>query len=117
MQVSTSMRPRPLPARERLDMQEPQARHLVIFAYDEDRAGGRAVQFGDPALLAGTAFEFSHDVGDQCLIGRVPAIFLGIENGLAVHHPAQIAGLWRPQYISAGAALGSGDSRRISACM
>lgn len=77
-------------------MEKVQARHLVPLMHHKNGARGGPIHLRDPADLVSSAAEFSHDVGDQVFVGRISAIFLGVENCLTMNHPAQIAGARRP---------------------
>src|SRR5438445_6344410 len=88
--------------RRRLDIEQTQLSHLGRLAYDEDRANHLAFAFGDPAglpLRDEIPDELAKDLRDQRLIGFVPAIFLRIEQALAVRDPADVADLQRPQDV------------------
>src|SRR5215208_4766143 len=93
----------PEPARLRLDIEEPQLRDLVRLPDQEHRADGLALDLGDPAALAPSVEaldETGADLGDERLEAFVPAVFLVIEDGLTVDHPADVAGPVRAQHVA-----------------
>ena len=93
MQVATSLRPRPIPragARHRAASALPR----VVALHEKDRADDRAAPLCDPAVLAGRiefGDEGAEDAARETLVGPVPAVFLMIENGLAMDDPADVA--------------------------
>ena len=63
-------------------------------AHAEHGADRSAVTFGDPAALAARielADELGTDLGQQRLERTVPAVFAGVQHGLAMDDPADIA--------------------------
>ena len=80
--------------RGRLDQQQPQLGGAVVLAHAEHAAHRRAIQFGDPAGLAGVGAPrvVRHDPGHQRLVAGVPAVLLRVQRAVALHHPAEIAG-------------------------
>ena len=65
----------------------------IVAADEEDRADDRAQAFGDPGALAlgiVPGDKFAQDLRDQSLVGPVPAIFVVIEDGLAMDDPAEV---------------------------
>jgi len=89
-------------ARCGLDQQQAQLGDLVGLPDQEHRADDRAIALDDPAALAlgiEVGDELAGDLGDQRLEALVPTIFLGIDDAVAMDHPADVAGLVRPQQI------------------
>src|SRR4029079_3134794 len=82
------------PARLFLHKQQAQLGEGVGGSYQKDRAERLAVSFRNPAMLARRVIvldELGADLGDQRLIADVPAIFIGIGDGLSRDHPAHVA--------------------------
>ena len=82
------------PARFFLHQQQPQLGEFVGRSHQEDRAERLAVCFRNPAMLARRVIVFDElraDLGDQRLVADVPAIFIGIGDGLSRDHPAHVA--------------------------
>ncbi len=80
--------------------EQPQPGGRVGSPHEEDRADDFAIQLSDPAALAFRIIrldETCHDLGNQSLEALVPTIFLRVQHAVAVHHPAQVAGLVRAQ--------------------
>src|SRR5262249_17433413 len=81
-------------ARRRLDIEQPQFGTRIAVAYQKYTAHHLAIALGDPEpLLVGIEAldERGGNLGDQPLEGRVPAILLRVEHGLAMDDPAEIA--------------------------
>ena len=86
--------------RRRLDQEQAQLGHRPGLADEQNRADDLALALGDPAALARGAVasdELRSDVRDQRLEPVVLAIFPGIEHGMAMHDPADVAGAGRTQ--------------------
>src|SRR5439155_26087059 len=85
----------PASARLGLDDQQAQLCGRSRLLDDEHRADALATAFCDPAALARrieVLDEPGDDPGHQRLEALVPAVFLGVERAVPLHHPAQVAG-------------------------
>src|SRR5437016_7513375 len=85
----------PAAARRGLDDQQAQLGGRSRLLDDEHRADALAAALGDPAALARrieVLDEPGDDPGHQRLEALVPAVFLGVERAVPLHHPAQVAG-------------------------
>src|SRR2546430_4143085 len=86
--------------RLRLHQQQAQLGHGLRARDEEHRAHQLAALLRDPAPLAFRVValgEVRHDLGDERLELLVVAVFLGIHGTVPVHHPAQVARLWRTE--------------------
>src|ERR1700694_699422 len=87
-------------ARLRLDQKQAQLCGRCGLLDDERRADALAGPFGGPAALQlgiEVSYELGHDLGHQRLEALVPAVLLGVQRAVTVHHPAEIAGTVRTQ--------------------
>jgi hypothetical protein len=70
--------------------------------HEQHRADRSAVALGDPAALPPgivVAPELRDDLGDQRLEPGIEAVLIGIQDAVAMHDPAEIAGLLRAQEV------------------
>ena len=84
-----------------LDIEQPEFRDRGIVAlHQENRAEDRAAALGDPGVLAG-GIEFGderpEDAAGEPLVSPIPAVFLGVEDRLAMDDPTDVANPQRPQ--------------------
>src|SRR6516165_6141969 len=79
-----------------LDVKESQFGDLIRRAYQEHRADDVAAHLGNPsgfALGIERFQECAEDFRDQSLVGYVPAVFLSVQNALAMGDPPNVTNL------------------------
>jgi hypothetical protein len=88
-------------ARGRLDEQQAQLGRAVVAPHAHDAADPPAVELGDPDSFArrvDVRGVVGDDARDQCLIAGVPPELGGVQLGVTLDDPAEIAGARLAQY-------------------